>query len=178
MSSRELETVLLSLGSNIDPAANLAAATRQLGTRVEILAASHIYETAPIEATGTSLFLNAALMIGTSVTPFELKFEILRPLEALLGRVRTEDPNAARPIDMDISLFGNRIIDDPGKQLKIPDPEILTRAHVAIPLAEVAPDVVHPSTGSRLSEIAAGFSSQDIHMRHDLDLWPGSDRFA
>lgn len=168
----------MSLGSNIDPAVNLVAATQQLATRVEILAASHIYETAPIEATGTSLFLNAALMIGTSVTPFELKFEILRPLEAFLGRVRTEDPNAARPIDMDISLFGSRVIDDPGKQLKVPDPEILTRAHVAIPLAEVAPDVVHPSTGRRLREIAARFSSRDIRVRHDLALWPGSDKFA
>ncbi len=65
------------------------------------------------------------------------------------------DKFAPRPLDLDIALFGDRVINDP--RLTVPDPDILTRAHVALPLADLAPEWVHPSTGQTLAQIAARF---------------------
>jgi 7,8-dihydro-6-hydroxymethylpterin-pyrophosphokinase len=77
-----------------------------------------------------------------------------------LGRIRTSDPNAPRTIDLDIALAGELVLADRKSGIDIPDPEILTRAHVALPLADLAPDAVHPVTGETLSEIAEGFRAE------------------
>lgn len=167
-----LTTVLLSMGSNIDPEQNLPAAAQRLARQVEVVAASRVFETAAAGAAGTAPFLNAALMIRTPLTAADLKFQVLRPLEAGLGRVRTHDRNAPRTIDLDISLFGDQVIDDPGHTLRIPDPEILTCGHVAIPLADVAPDTVHPETGERLDQIANRLREPRLMALDQIVLWP------
>jgi 7,8-dihydro-6-hydroxymethylpterin-pyrophosphokinase len=86
--------------------------------------------------------------------------------------VRSADRNAPRTVDVDISIFGCRVVEDPEAELVIPDPEILTRAHVAVPLADLAPDLPHPVTGERLADIAARLesaSSLRVHPRLRLD---------
>lgn len=84
---------------------------------------------------------------------------MLRAIEAVLGRVRTADKNAPRPIDLDIALWGDRVIEDRAAGLVIPDPDILRWPHVAVPLADVAPDWVHPADGRTLAAIAAGLAA-------------------
>ena len=83
---------------------------------------------------------------------------VLRPLEAELGRVRGPDRNAPRPIDLDIAFAGDLVVRDPALGLEIPDPEIIARAHLALPLADLAPEAVHPLDGRTLGAIAAGFA--------------------
>lgn len=172
MPDQSAETVLLSLGSNIEPDDHLPQACRLLADQLQIIGASRVFETAPVGIGDRLLFLNAALEVRCDLTLRELKYEVLRPVELRLGRVRTADRNAPRTIDLDISLVGQRVFEDRVAGIEIPDPEILTRAHVAIPLADVAPDRLHPVTGQRIREIAARLDDRGIRARPDLDLWP------
>ena len=137
----------VSLGSNLEPRADyIRRAIEALDShpRVRVIAVSNFFESAPAgEATGPD-FLNAAVHIETDLSPVDLKFSVLRPIEADLGRVRTADKNAPRTIDLDIALYDDEVIDDPDNGLQIPDPDILTCAHVAVPLAEVAGERRHP----------------------------------
>ncbi len=168
------EPVFITLGSNIDPHKNLCRAVQMIGQKFPIRAASRVYETAPIDAAGAvdpgqPAFLNAAVLITTDKPPDEIKFKILRFLETMLGRVRTADKFAPRTIDLDIALYGDRVIEGP--RLTLPDPDILTRAHVALPLADLAPDFRHPVTGQTLAAIAASFADAGgITVRDDLAL--------
>lgn len=167
--------MFLSLGSNIEPRAHLVRATRLLAAQLRVLGASRVFETLAVGTTQGSAFLNAALEVRCRLSPADLKFLILRPLEAALGRRRTADRNAPRTIDVDISLFGERVIEDLAAGLRVPDPEILCRAHVALPLADLAPDLRHPVTGESLSEIAARFDVGDeVRVLPDIMLWPES----
>ncbi len=168
--------ILITLGSNIVPETNLPRAVRLLSERVIVRAVSRVYQTAPRDAQGKittaqGYFLNAAAWIETDLPPAVLKAEVLRGIEAALGRVRTADKFAPRPIDLDLTIYGDQVIDDPAARLTLPDPDLLTRAHVALPLADLAPDFVHPITGTTLSMIAAPFIHQpDITIREDVSL--------
>jgi len=164
------------LGSNIGPDRNLVAATRLLARRVQIVAVSRVYETLPVSGSSGPVFLNAALEIRYDLGPGPLKHRVLRPLEEELGRVRSEDRNAPRTLDMDISLYGQRVVHDAASSLEIPDPEILKRAHVAIPLADVAPRTLHPVAGLTLEEIAERFDNRGVRVFEGLVLWPQSDK--
>jgi 2-amino-4-hydroxy-6-hydroxymethyldihydropteridine diphosphokinase len=151
-------TVLVALGSNIDPAANLPRAARRLAARFPGLAASRLYATEPVGAPAAPPFLNAAVALATDLPLVDLRDRVLRPLEAELGRVRGADPNAPRPIDLDLAFAGGLVIRDPVSGLEVPDPEIVRRAHLALPLADLAPDAVHPLDGRTLAAIAAAFA--------------------
>lgn len=151
--------VFIALGSNIEPAAHLPRAVELLGERFALRAVSRVYESEPVGAAGAPPFLNAAVLITTNLAPRALKFDVLRPMEARLGRVRTEDRNAPRTLDLDLVLYADLILEDATRHITLPDPEILTRAHLALPLADLAPTFRHPVTGEALSTIAARFAA-------------------
>lgn len=159
MTDEELTSVLVSLGSNIDPHRNLPAAVDLLAEQVRVVAASRIYASEAKGAPGAPPFLNAAVEILTTLPPRELKFGVLREIEAALGRVRTEDPNAPRTIDLDLALFGDLVVEEDETGLVVPEPEIRSTAHVALPLADIAPQRRHPVTGETLQDLAAAFAS-------------------
>jgi 2-amino-4-hydroxy-6-hydroxymethyldihydropteridine diphosphokinase len=142
------------MGSNIEPRSNMLAALDALFQHVEVLAASRLFATDAVADEPVPAFLNAAVEIGTTLSPARLKFDVLRAIEADLGRVRSEDRNAPRQIDLDIALFGDRVLQDEVTGLRIPDPDILRYAHVARPLADLAPERLHPVDGRSLREIA------------------------
>lgn len=158
----------LSLGSNIEPADNLKAALELLAGKTRLLAVSSVWETRPVGLTDQPNFLNAAAIVETDKTAGQLKEEVLATIEQSLGRVRQADKNAPRPIDIDIMLF-NRQIFNLGPR-HIPDPEVVERPFVAIPLAEIAPDYVHPEQGITLSEIAGGLAVEPDVMRLRPDV--------
>lgn len=143
----------LSLGSNVDREHMLPEAVRYLAQHGRLVAVSHVYETAPIGNLDDPPYFNAAVVLETALEPADLKERVLKPLEQALGRQRTPDPNAPRTIDVDISLFDDRIVTVGNR--RIPDPEILVYPHIAVPLADVAPGNHHPETGEKLSDIAA-----------------------
>lgn len=159
--------VLIALGSNIEPEAHLPRAAELLARDVEIVAASPVYGSPPVDAPGTPGFLNAVLRVRTSLGPRSLKFGLLRALEGQLGRRRSRDRNAPRSIDLDLVLFGNRV--EEAQDLTLPDPALLVEAHVAVPAADVAGDSVHPVTGASIAQIAAGLDSRLIE-RPDVVL--------
>lgn len=158
----------ITLGSNIDPAANLQAAVTMLREQVVVVAVSPVYRTAPVGKTDQPAFLNAAVLAETPLSAPGLKSLILQPIENALGRVRGADKNAPRTIDLDIALFNYDVLDLGTR--RIPDPDLPMYAHIAVPLADLAPYYVHPETGELLEEIAARLPKSGIHRQEDVTL--------
>ena len=104
-SRRPRQTVWICLGSNIEPEPNLRLAVSHLARETRLEAVSRVFESPPVGAPGTPRYLNAALRLRTDRGARSLKLEVLRPLEARLGRVRRADRNAPRTIDLDIALY-------------------------------------------------------------------------
>ncbi len=142
----------IAVGSNINPERNIAAALDLLTERVRVTGVSTFYRTAPLGRPEQPNFLNGVFRIRTALEPRTLKFEVLRDVERRLGRLRTADRFAAREIDLDLLLYGDRTIEERGFSVPAEDIE---RPFVAIPLAELAPDYVLPRTGSPLSCLCA-----------------------
>ena len=166
-----MNTVYLSLGSNINKEYNLPAAVRLLAQHGDLLAASAVYETAPVGNSHDPAFFNAAVTLRTALSPAQLKGEVLAQIEQQLGRQRSADPNAARTIDLDIALFNHEIY--VWGTYRVPDPDILRFAHVALPLADLIPDYKHPETGETLQIIAARLVASLPHpplRRNEFDL--------
>lgn len=156
-------------GSNIEPQRNLPAALDRLRRRLVVESISSIYETPPVDAPGTPNFWNAAILVRSERAPARVKLEVLRPIEAELGRVRGRARNAPRPIDLDIVLWSGGPLAEAEAGLRLPDPDLATRAHLAIPASEVVPGWSHPASGRTLAELAAAFSGQAT--RIELEAW-------
>ena len=165
-----MNRVFIALGSNINSEYNMREAVRRLSLRCRLLAVSPVYETAPVGKTDQPNFLNAAVLIETDLTAAELKTQVLQAIEQKLGRVRTEDKNAPRTIDLDIALFGDQVLDAGPRH--IPDPDISKYPHIAVPLADLAPQQRHPETGQTLQKIAQGLPASRLVRRPDVVLWP------
>lgn len=146
----------IGVGSNLMPEANVPAALRLLAGQVRLVGISAFYASPAEGRPEQPDYANGVVAIETDRTPEALKSEVLRPIEARLGRRRTADRFAARPIDLDLLLFGT--LSRSGPELRLPSPDIERRAFVAVPLAELAPDLVVGETGVRLRDLAAGFS--------------------
>lgn len=144
-------TVYLSLGSNLgDREANLRQAIAQLAKLGAILKVSSFYETEPVEVEQEQpWFLNAAAALETSLEPNELLTRILG-IEQAMGRKRV-GTRSPRTIDIDILLFGDLTIHQP--QLVVPHPGLVRRRFVLEPLAEIAPEAVHPVSKRSMKEM-------------------------
>ncbi len=140
----------LGLGSNLgDRRANLSAATTGLPPAASLLRASSIYQTEPWGYLEQPAFLNQVLEVETSLSPADL-LAALKRLEASLGRQATFR-YGPRLIDLDILLYDQLVIDQP--DLVIPHPQLAQRAFVLVPLAELAPGLIHPLLGTSMAEL-------------------------
>jgi 2-amino-4-hydroxy-6-hydroxymethyldihydropteridine diphosphokinase len=133
----------LLLGSNLGAReVMLKKAALQIRQHIgHILNQSSFYETEPWGFAGEDYFLNQVIIAETSATPSEI-LETVILIENSLGRKRSENRYASRSIDIDILFFDNQVIHE--KNLIVPHQELHKRLFALIPLAEVAPDLVHP----------------------------------
>lgn len=160
-----MNLAVIALGSNIDKEQNLPHALALLGEQCEMVAVSSIYETVPVGLREQPNFHNAAVLVRTPLDAQTLKRDVLRSIEQALKRVRVADKNAPRTIDLDIVLFNAAIL----PELRIPDPDLLRFAHVAVPVAEIAPEMLHSETGEKLISIAERLfdAAEDTIWKHD-----------
>ena len=152
--------VFIAVGSNIDPERNVRAAVRALAAEVRIVALSTFHATPPLNRPEQPGFVNGVVEVETALPPRALKFRVLRRIEAELGRVRGEDRWAPRTIDLDIAIYDDLVIDEP--DLRIPDPDIVERAFLADPLAELAPELELPGTGRTMRDIASALGDEGM----------------
>ena len=145
-------SVWLGLGANQgDRAANLREAVRRLGECVTVERLSSLYETEPAYVADQPRFLNMVLRGTTSYSPRDL-LRCLKTIEREMGRVAGLR-YGPRPIDIDILLYGDELIDEP--DLQVPHPRLRERAFVLQPLAELAPDLVPPGGSESASRLLA-----------------------
>ena len=148
-----LITGFLGLGTNIgDRKKNLAQALILLDNSPDlvILRTSKIYETEPWGEVDQPKFFNMVAEIGTSIPPNELLIRV-KQLEICMGR--EDGPRfGPRLIDNDILLLEDRVVDEP--DLKIPHERLQERAFVLVPLAELAPKLIHPVLGTTIAKLA------------------------
>ena len=169
MSEATKHRAYLALGSNISPETNLPAAVERLADYGSVISVSTVWESRPVGDTDQANFLNAAVLLQTPLSAEELKRVAIAAIEQRLGRVRDpQNKNAARTIDIDIALFNQDVL-SVGEN-RIPDPEILTRPFLAVPLAELDPEYVHPTDGRTLRTIAEGWGECGTVARVDVQL--------
>ena len=168
MTEADHTTAYISVGSNIDPEANLAAGLQALAEELSVVSISTMYASRPISRPEQADFVNGVwkLELDTELDPWTLKFEVLREVESRLGRTRGPDKHAARTLDLDLLLHGDLVIrsDD----LVLPDPGIYKAAYVLFPLAEIAPNLVLPDTKLRVQDLEGANDAGGLHPLPEL----------
>lgn len=153
----DLHEAYLNIGSNIEPEYHLREAVRLLRERGQVEEVSNAWQSHAFGSDGPD-FLNACLLFLTPLDDRELKEEVIRPIEAALGRVRGPDKYAPRTIDIDIILFDEEPFSG----------EFWSNAFVVVPLAELLPNFHHPLNYELLVYVAA-------HMRRQTWIEPRLD---
>jgi 2-amino-4-hydroxy-6-hydroxymethyldihydropteridine diphosphokinase len=159
--------VYLGLGSNLeDRQNNLKLALDFISERIKIEKLSPVYDTAPVGDTNQPRFLNMVARVSTRLPANTLLF-MAKGIEAKLGRVPIDSP---RPIDIDILFYGDQVINTP-PQLIVPHPRLTERGFVLTPLADIAPDLVHPVNKKTVKQMLEEIKGKDdVKPYGELDM--------
>jgi len=148
----------VALGSNLDdPREQVTRGMQEVGAlpATRLLRRSSLYRTTPVGFADQPDFINAVVMVETALSPQDLLAGLLG-IERWHGRVR-EFLNAPRTLDLDVLLYGDLVLHEPG--LSVPHPRMHERAFVLLPLAEIAPEAVIPGRG-KIAELVQGCQDQ------------------
>jgi 2-amino-4-hydroxy-6-hydroxymethyldihydropteridine diphosphokinase len=143
----------VSVGSNINPAENVREAIHRLALQVRVVGISTVYLTEAEGRPEQPPYYNCVVEIETEAPPVELKHQVLRCIEQDLGRERSGDKYAPRTIDLDLIVYDDVVMET--NDLTLPDPQILRRPFLAIPLRELAPELTLTGLNRRIEEVAA-----------------------
>jgi 2-amino-4-hydroxy-6-hydroxymethyldihydropteridine diphosphokinase len=153
------ETVYLGLGGNLgNREENLRRAREFISERIKIDKASPVYETEPVSEIKQPRYLNMVVRTHTSLSPLGLLIT-LKSIELKMGRVPDPRPNAPRIIDIDILIFGDKIVNT--EQLTIPHARLHERAFALMPFADIAPEVVHPVLHKTIKELCDAVTGKE-----------------
>jgi len=153
-----MATVFLGLGSNVEPRQNLRLAVSELQRRYGPLEISNVYENAAVGFNGPD-FLNLVVSLNTDESPTAIHAQI-EAVHDLAGRERGNAKFISRPLDIDLLLYDNLVLDEP--PIRLPRADVLKYGFVLRPLQELAPDLVHPVTGATVADHWQQFD-QDKH---------------
>ncbi len=160
-----LVTAAIALGSNLPsafggPAENLHEAVRRMGALGRVTAVSSFHTTEPVGYVDQPQFVNAAALLETSLAPLDLLHGLLA-IERAMGRDRGAVPaKGPRVIDLDLLLYGDVVMKD--AELTLPHPAMQQRAFVLAPLAEIAPEMVHPGLSSTIGALSTVANSLKV----------------
>jgi len=147
--------VFIGIGSNEgDRLANISQAVQRLGSipGIRVIQMATIYETQPVGGPPQPEFLNTVVELDTALSPHEL-LRLVKTLEQQLGRLAAAQRWGPRRIDLDILVYDDQVIQEP--QLVIPHAQLHTRRFVLEPLAQLAPELIHPVLGQTIAELLA-----------------------
>jgi 2-amino-4-hydroxy-6-hydroxymethyldihydropteridine diphosphokinase len=151
--------IYLALGTNLgDREANLQKAVDSLAPNVRLVRKSSIYATPPWGYADQPEFLNQVIEVETVLHPLPL-LHLLKSIEAEMGREETFR-YGPRLIDLDILFYGSEVVE--GEIITIPHPRLQERAFVLEPLAEIAPDFVHPVLNKTIRELLAAVDAEGV----------------
>lgn len=139
----------VAVGSSVDPEVHVPRALGRLADAVGLLGVSTFYRTPALERPSDPPFVNGVVEVRDALPPAELE-ALLRRIEEAEGRRRSADRFAPRPIDLDLLLHGDAMSSSP----ELPHPDLARRRFVAVPLLELAPELVLPGSGGRLADLA------------------------
>jgi 2-amino-4-hydroxy-6-hydroxymethyldihydropteridine diphosphokinase len=159
--------VYVAAGSNIDPQENLRRALARLAGRYGPLRKSRAYLNAPVGFDGAS-FVNLVFGFDSDDSVEEVLAQ-LHGAEAACGRPRNAPKWGPRAMDLDVLLYGDLVTERPG--LTLPRPDLVRKAYMLGPLAEIAPQVVHPTLGKTIGELWEAFDQQ-AHPMEPVELDP------
>ena len=143
--------VYVAIGSNIAPDRNIPLAVRKLAARFPLTGSSAFYRSRAVGIPQAPDFINGMVRLTVKIPPREFKFKVLRKIERSLGRRRTRDKNAPRTIDLDLVLYGRRVIRS--RSLTLPDPALLDRDFLYVPLLDIDARLVLPGSGKSLARL-------------------------
>jgi 2-amino-4-hydroxy-6-hydroxymethyldihydropteridine diphosphokinase len=149
-------SVFIGVGSNIEPEKNIKEALFLLLKYVNVLDISTHYLTKACGNPEDPDYINGVWKIKTGLGFMDLKCDVLRKIENTMGRKRTDKKYAARKIDLDILLFGDRVIKS--RAGTVPDMYIYKRPFVCIPVSELEPEYILPDTKRSISDVAGEFN--------------------
>lgn len=159
----EAITIYLGLGSNLgDRQENLDKALNFISQRLRMGKISSVYDTEAIGNAEQPRFLNLVCQAFTRLAPEGL-LTLSKGIESKLGR--TGKSGSPRPIDIDILLYGDQVVETP--ELVIPHAKMTVRAFVLVPLAEIAPDLVHPVNGKTIRELQQAITEKQGILKLD-----------
>lgn len=172
-----MQIAYIGLGANLPshagpPEATLAAAVARMESLGRVTARSSLYSTAPVGYAQQPRFVNAVVSLHTALTARAL-LDALMEIEREFGRDRVNAiPNGPRTLDLDILLFGDQIVSEPG--IEIPHPRLAERQFVLAPLCEIAADVVEPRSGATVANLLRLLSTTSADAAEAVVKMPGT----